>query len=343
MLLAASFKLRYQCCRFDQEARIASAIAIPQVTTESRMELTQIFRQIISNAAALYDIPRQITELRQAIGRIELRQLENRKSRNLHENEFKVFSQWGEDGIIQFLLRHITIQERIFIEFGVGDYTESNTRFLLKQDNWKGLLIDGSATNTSKIRSSQEHWQHDLTIECAFITKDNINQLISKNGVAGEIGILSVDIDGNDYWIWEAINCVNPAIVICEYNSLFGPAAAVSTPYDEAFYIFKAHFSGLYWGASVAAFHHLGKKKGYSLVGSNTAGNNLFFVRDDLLGSLPSLGPDQAYVQSRFRISRDRDGKLSYLTAEQCLKLIAGLPLIDVRLNISRRAAELIN
>jgi hypothetical protein len=241
------------------------------------------------------------------------------------------------------LLRHVDITNKIFVEFGVGDYTESNTRFLLKNDNWKGLLIDGSTSNMRKIQASHEHWQHDLTMECSFITKSNINHLISKNGISGEIGILSVDIDGNDYWVWDAISCVNPAIVICEYNSLFGPSATVSTPYQDDFYIYTAHHSGLYWGASIAAFNHLARQKGYSLIGSNSAGNNIFFVRDDLVGELPCLTPEQAHVPSRFRISRGVDGALSYLDWDNCLNLISDLPLVDVRSNALAEAGTLLN
>jgi hypothetical protein len=306
------------------------------------MKIKQTVASLKKTIAALYHLPRQIDDLRQAVGRLELRQLEERSSADIHANEFKVSSQWGEDGIIQFLLRHVEVPNKIFVEFGVGDYSESNTRFLLKNDNWKGLLIDGSAANQRKIEASHEHWQHDLTIECSFITKDNINQLISKNGVTGDIGILSVDIDGNDYWVWEAIDCVNPAIVICEYNSLFGPTAAVSTPYAEDFYIYNAHYSGLYWGASIAAFTHLAVQKGYSLVGSNSAGNNIFFVRNDLVGELPCFTPEQAHVQSRFRISRDETGKLSFLDGLKSLELIKELPLVDVRTKETQAAGVLI-
>jgi hypothetical protein len=306
------------------------------------MAIRQKFLNVRRLFEAFYHLPRQIDDLRQAVGRLELRQLEERSSADIHANEFKVSSQWGEDGIIQFLLRHVEVPNKIFVEFGVGDYSESNTRFLLKNDNWKGLLIDGSAANQRKIEASHEHWQHDLTIECSFITKDNINQLISKNGVTGDIGILSVDIDGNDYWVWEAIDCVNPAIVICEYNSLFGPTAAVSTPYAEDFYIYNAHYSGLYWGASIAAFTHLAVQKGYSLVGSNSAGNNIFFVRNDLEGKLPCFTPEQAHVQSRFRISRDETGKLSFLDGLKSLELIKELPLVDVRTKETQAAGVLI-
>ena len=280
--------------------------------------------------ATLRGLPQRIDDMQQAIGRIELRQLQQLNSPDLQSNEFKVSSQWGEDGIIQFLLSRVPITNKVFVEFGVGDYRESNTRFLLKHDNWGGLVIDGSTRNVQRLKLDQVFWQQDLKADCAFITRDNINELISRNGIGGDIGILSVDIDGNDYWIWEAITCINPRIVICEYNSLFGPRKNVTTPYQDDFQIFKAHYSGLYWGASIGAFDSLAKKKGYTLVGSNSAGNNVFFVRDDVLNGVKSHAPAQAHVESRFRISRDMKGQLSFLDKEAGLELIKDLPLVDV-------------
>lgn len=115
------------------------------------------------------------TMIREMLGR------EN--SASLREVEFKVFSQWGEDGIIQYLLSRTTPRNKAFIEFGVGDYRESNTRFLLLNDAWKGLVIDSSSENIGKIRKSDDYWRYDLTAVNAFITRDNINYLIGKSVV----------------------------------------------------------------------------------------------------------------------------------------------------------------
>jgi hypothetical protein len=278
-------------------------------------------------------LPKRIEDLQQAIGRIEKRQLLILDSNDIHANEFKVFSQTGEDGIIQFLLSKIPVEKEVFVEFGIGSYSECNTRFLLKNSNWSGLVIDGSLDYIQKLREDPLCWQHDLKSECSFITKENINDIISRNGVTGDIGILSIDVDGNDYWIWEAIDCIQPRIVICEYNSLFGAKRNVTTMYDPEFVISKAHFSGLYWGASIGAFNFLARKKGYSLVGSNTIGNNIFFVRNDILGTIPTYTPAQAHVKSKFKISRDEDGSLSFLDSSAGLKLIKDLPLYEVDTN----------
>ncbi len=183
----------------------------------------------------IYEMRHALIDLQQAAGRVELRQIEARPGRDLAASEFRVFSQFGEDGIIQFLLRHVTVPSKVFVEFGVEDYTESNTRFLLLNNNWSGLVIDGSEENIQKLRARRDYWLYDLNAVAAFVTRDNINQLLRDNGITGEIGLLSIDIDGNDYWVWQAIDVVNPATVLIEYNYRFGCDAAVTVPYDEGF------------------------------------------------------------------------------------------------------------
>ncbi len=254
---------------------------------------------------------------------------------SLQEAEFKVFSQYGEDGILQYLIREagITREEQVFIEFGVQNYLESNTRFLLQNDHWKGLIIDGSAAYMDSVKRSELYWRHDITALAAWIDRDNINDLFVQSGFRGQIGILSIDIDGNDYWVWERIEAVNPVIVVVEWNSVFGPDHAVSIPYDPAFDRASAHYSCLYWGASMAAFESLADRKGYALLGSNKVGNNLFFVRRDRLGSLKPQTSRSAYVESRFRDSRDANGRLNFLSGQARYDQIKDLPVIDVLTN----------
>jgi len=251
---------------------------------------------------------------------------------NIQEAEFKVFSQFGEDGILQYLIREtgITRRETSFVEFGVQNYTESNSRFLLMNDHWRGMIIDGSDEYMDFVRNQDIYWRHDLTAVAAWIDRDNINQLIGDAGFSGDIGLLSIDIDGNDYWVWERISVVNPVIVIVEWNSVFGSDYAVSVPYDPAFQRANAHYSCLFWGASISAFAHLAERKGYALLGSNTVGNNLFFVRKDRLGRLTPLSAGEAYVESRFRDSRDPSGKLNFLSGERRRNEIVDVPLIEV-------------
>jgi hypothetical protein len=283
------------------------------------------FSALKASAGRLRTIEERCKKIQEALGRIEGRQLANVPAGDLQGAEFRTFSQWGEDGILQHLLRHVAIT------FGVENYTESNTRFLLVKDNWSGLVIDGSAANIDFIKNDDIYWRHNLKAEHAFITAESINDLIRRNGIEGEIGLLSIDIDGNDYWVWQAIDVVNPSIVVLEYNSGLGPERAVTIPYDAGFVRSKAHYSNLYYGASLSALWLLGKRKGYSLVGCNSAGNNAFFVRDDLRpASLPEVRPKDAFVRAQFRESRAADGTLAFLSGTQEMTILDSLPLADV-------------
>ena len=265
-----------------------------------------------------------------ALGRIESRQCKSIDSKDILDYEFKVSSQWGEDGIIQYLVNNIEIENKIFVEFGVEKYTESNTRFLLQNNNWKGLVLDGSEENINYIKNDPIYWRYNLKAECAFIDKDNINDLISRNGISGDIGILSVDIDGNDYWVWEAIDCISPRIVICEYNSHFGSKNKVSVPYDKSFVRNQKHYSNIYYGASIAAFEYLAIKKGYSLITSNSSGNNVFFVRNDLLKNLKVSSSEEAYQTAQFRESRNPEGILTFNSIEENLNVLKDMDIVDV-------------
>lgn len=246
------------------------------------------------------------------------------------DSGFRASSQWDEDGLIQYLIRHLRIDTPTFIEFGTGDYTESNTRFLLTHDNWRGLIFEGDSANVESFRNSPLYWRYDITAVSEFLTVENINELFTRHGMKGQIGLLSIDVDGVDYWLWQAITVVSPCIVVCEYNGLFGATATVSVPYDPAFDRTRQHYSYLYGGASLAALRHLGRQKGYTMVGINSGGNNAFFVRDDLLRESSVAPAPASFVQPRFRESRDEAGALTYLSFEDAQRLIGEMPVVDV-------------
>jgi len=272
-------------------------------------------------------IKQEMMQMRYAIGCMEAEKVH----KGDEIREFKVFSQWGEDGIIQWLIRNLEIREKRFIEFGVQNYIESNTRFLLMHDNWDGLVIDGSEENIDFIKHDDIYWRYNLRAVSQFITVNNINTIFENNGFQGRIGILSIDIDGNDYWIWNAIKCVLPDIVICEYNHRFGKERAVTIPYAPDFVREKAHYSCIYYGASIQAFVQLAKKKRYSLVAGNSSGNNIFFVRDDLLNAtVRKKDVSECFKQGKFRESRNPDGSLAFLTLEDEQLLLDKLPVVDV-------------
>ena len=276
-------------------------------------------------------IPDNIIKIQEALGRIETRQVCTFPLDKINDAEFKVYSQWGEDGIIQQILNYIPIENKVFVEFGVEDYTESNTRFLLKNNKWSGLILDGNKEHIEYIKNDTSvYWAHNLKAEHIFITKDNINSVLISNGIPEDLGLLSIDIDGNDYWIWDSINCIKPRIVISEYNSIFGSLSKVTVPYFDSFVRNNAHSSNVYYGASLGALEFLAKKKGYSLIGTNMAGNNAFFVRDDLSSNFKVLSVNEAFKAAKFREAKDINGNLSYISLIEQRSLIADLEVLDV-------------
>ena len=259
----------------------------------------------------------------------------------IRDAEFRVFSQFGEDGIIQYLIHHVPIKNDTFIEFGVEDYDEANTRFLLVNNNWRGLILDQNPALTAKLCSDPMYWRHELIAVSSFITPENIDRLIEGAGFSGDVGLLSIDVDGNDYWVWRAISVVSPRIVVCEFNSLFGWRYPVSVSYDKDFDKTRAHYSNLFFGASLPALCHLAKEKGYEFVGSNSTGGNAFFVRRDLARDLPRPTVEEGYVRSRFRSSAGPDGRLTFLTGDARIEAIAALEVVDVVTGQKRKVSEL--
>lgn len=245
--------------------------------------------------------------------------------------EFSCFSQYGEDGIIDWLVSKLPMIPKKFVEFGVEDYYESNTRLLLQLRNWQGLIMDGSNDFIQEIKAQDISWRHHVDAICAHITKENINSLLEQNEMIGNIGLLSIDIDGNDYHVWKSIVIINPAIVVIEYNAVFGDLHAVTVPYRPDFFRTKAHSSNLYFGASLPALILLGKEKGYTFVGTNTIGANAFFIRDDLAPQITSLLDSISGYPSSFREARDKTEKLLLLGGLQRSETIKNSPLFDIK------------
>lgn len=258
---------------------------------------------------------------------------------NLRNAEFRVFSQWGEDGIIDWMVSRIPDINKSFVEFGVQNYRESNTRYLLTARNWRGLVMDGGRAHIEDIRSQDIYWRHDLLAKCAFIDRDNVNSLIGELGFRGEIGLLSIDIDGNDYWVWQAIEVVSPTIVVCEYNAVLGDLLPLTIPYEADFYRTRAHHSNLYFGASIRALIQLGESKGYVFVGTTSTGCNAFFVRRDHASNITSELDEVVAYQSSVREARDANGRLTFVGGEERQKLIGHLPFADPVTGVCRDLA----
>jgi hypothetical protein len=211
----------------------------------------------------------------------EMAKPRNADPKRLVRHGYKVYSQNDEDGIIAEIFRRIGATSRTFVEFGVETGVECNTAKLLVE-GWRGLWIEGNAANAGAIRQNFAPFIADrrLALQESLVTAENINALIGQGGLSGEIDLLSIDIDCNDYWVWKAIDAVDPRVVVIEYNATLRPPMALVVPYRA-----DAQWDGSnHYGASLEALVRLAATKNYRLVGCSIAGVNAFFVRADLAG-----------------------------------------------------------
>ena len=266
-----------------------------------------------------------------AVGGLNCRLAQLTPPTSLLAAEFKVFSQSNEDGIIQYLVDQVEVPNRTFVEIGVQDYSESNTRFLASNNNWSGAIIDSGVAHRDFVRSTELDWRFGVRAVTAFVTRENVNDLIVSAGVKGDIGLLSIDIDGMDYWILDAIDVVSPRILVLEYNAMFGPDVSVTVPYQPDFAWDRAHWSWVYFGASLRAMVSKAQEKGYVFVGCESHGVNAFFVRKDVAGGLQRLSVEEGFMPSTAPVARTEDGRLDpWKTREQKLRDIADLPVLVV-------------
>lgn len=291
------------------------------------------FKKIIKNTLSrlIKSINNSEIELL-AIGSMLSKQQSMLNFNDLNQYEFKIFSQFGDDGIIQYLVSNLKIENHTFIEFGVEDYHESNTRFLLMNNNWSGIIFDSSNKNIDSIKKNNWYWKYDLECKSAFITKSNVNDLLLSPKWKN-LGLLNIDIDGNDYHILESIDLdyLNPSIIIIEYNSIFGYDRPISIPYYENFNRTKAHYSNLYFGSSLNALNYLANSKGYKLVGCNHAGNNAYFVSSNLLNEkIKEKSIKEAFKPSKFRESINYKGELTFLNSIHRKEAIKGMEVYNV-------------
>jgi hypothetical protein len=206
---------------------------------------------------------------------------------NISDTGARIFSQFEEDGILLAIFATIGAKTRKFIDIGAGDGIDSNCANLALNFGWDGLFIDGNPVNISKGRefynNHPDTWAYSPRFVEAMVTRENINDLILKADFSGEIDLLSIDIDGNDYWIWDAITCIEPKVVIIETHIEFGLKSIV-VPYEAAYHYPGKHPQ--YHGASPVAMKKLAEKKGYRLVGSNNYGFNTIYIFKDLYEDL---------------------------------------------------------
>jgi hypothetical protein len=201
---------------------------------------------------------------------------------DLTRHELRVFSQNGEDGVICELLRRVGTETEYFVEFGAESGAEGNCVFLAEVLAWHGLFIEPS----DQYDALERRWagRPPVATARAFVTPENVGALFREHGVPESPDLVSIDIDGNDYWVWEAME-TTPRVLVVEYNGNLdtGPDVRLVQPYSD-----EAWDRTDFFGASLGALESLGRRKGYRLVHTDLAGSNAFFVRDDLAGELPS-------------------------------------------------------
>ncbi len=249
-------------------------------------------RMLIPKSIQVYDIVRKWKQ----DDKRDWSAVANQNDVSLNRYEYNFLSQNGEDGIIKYLFSEIGFKSRYFVEFGFGAKQSNSLRLMLKED-FNGLFLDGSQEQCSYFNQASEKMGiSGVKAVCAFLTVENIDALLKENHVPYAVDFLSIDVDGNDYWLWQKITSIDPRVVCIEYNSGIGYEQSWTIPYNPDFERFEAHPSGFFAGASLKALASLGKNKGYRLVGCDNTGTNAFFLRNDLgMPAIPTLGAREAF------------------------------------------------
>jgi hypothetical protein len=233
------------------------------------------FQELIANLHRVHT-----ASAREAIARL-LKEERFDDALRLERHGFRAYSQSDEDGIIAEIFRRIGSTDRRFVELGVGNGLENNTLYLLSQ-GWSGMWVEADRKSVVNIKRAffDPISKQQLRLSPSFITRDNVNQLLEAGGFRGEIDLVSIDIDGNDYYIFEALTAVTPRVIVIEYNGIFRPPLRRVQPYVSD----HRWNGGNAFGASLVALDGLARRRGYRLVGTGILGINAFFVRDELAG-----------------------------------------------------------
>ena len=207
---------------------------------------------------------------------------------------FRVYSQNDEDGLLLYLFSLIGTTNKICVDVGSGSPYGANTTNLICNWGWTGVLIEGNENAVKQAKqffeSHEDTWIYPPKVINAWVTAENINDLIQENGISGEIDLFCLDLDGVDYWIWKSLSVIQPRVVVVEYMNIWDSDQSVTVPYRPDFNRFDTHPD--YFGASLSAFVKLGRDKGYRFVGCNRYRFNAFFVRSDIgEDAFPEISP----------------------------------------------------
>jgi hypothetical protein len=255
------------------------------------------------------------------------------------ETDLKIYSQNGEDGIIDYLLFSLNIEKPKFIEIGVGDYSESNTRFFFERTSGDGLIIDIIDDFEKKVKEKVKIWKGNLKILQQNIDANNILDTLKNNNFFQKIDLFSLDIDGIDYWVLKELPKNFCKILVAEYNPYFGDKFKITVPNIKNFNRSSYHYSNLCFGASLPALIDLLKTKGMDFVGTNLFKNNAFFVNNDFVKILNLEKINEidlkSYVNANFRESRNISGSMSYIDPKNVLNQIKDCKIVDLSNSIS--------
>lgn len=256
--------------------------------------------------------------------------------RDLFDAEVRVFSQWGEDGILDFICDAVELPRPRCLEIGAGNFTQCNTRWLAEARNASVVAVDAREDLVPTIEGLAVSWRSTVIPLQRWVSASNAHD-IAGDAIAqlGGIDLISLDVDGIDYWILKAMDLGAVTVVVVEYNALFGVVRPVSVPDAVRFDRTRAHWSNLYYGASLLAFIRLLEPRGFTFVGTNRPGTNAFFVAAARLDHWPLTVPESTpealarYVDLRVRESRDEHGHLTRRSPADVARLLAPLPLVD--------------
>ena len=261
--------------------------------------------------------------IKQMIGRLKIRR--RFEALPINRREYRVFSQHREDGIIDHLLESIGVDSGTFVEFGFSA-EQCNCLNLAVNRKFTGVFVDGSPKKCAAAKRAYR-WLRLKNVQVlhSFLTTENLNSVITGSGIPNDVDVLSIDVDGNDYWFWSGLEAISAKIVVIEYNASFGSQLCVTVPYDPEFIRYEKHSSGFYHGASLRALEYLGKQKGYRLVACDATGVNAFFLRDDLCSAaIETLSVKEAFRENRGRV------KYKGVSQAKQLELIRDMDLVVV-------------
>jgi hypothetical protein len=272
-------------------ARLRRAASAAAGGDQSQIEqrLKQVSDRLTKIEESLANLEPHIKMLPAIVRKLYLEDADLPHPYDLLSERFRYLSQNDEDGLLLALFKRIGTTDRRCVEIGCG-LNGGNSGFLVQECGWTGLMVDADRHKIATVNT--RFAGHAVTAVKHRVTREDVNELLAVHGFTGELDFLSVDVDGIDFWLWEALTVCTPRVVALEYNWVFGPERAVTVPYDSAFEI---GVSGprSYRGASLAALACLGRRKGYRLVATERV--NAFFLRNDVAPSIPAIDVRRGY------------------------------------------------